>query len=59
LPEARTVPLRGRPPSMTKDCMARAMLLAVFNSLIVPSLAVEMLDVEFRHRASRLEAEYL
>ena len=28
-PEARTVPDRGRPPSMTKDCIARAMLLAV------------------------------
>jgi hypothetical protein len=33
LPDARTVPDRGRPPSMTKDCIARAMLLAVFTVL--------------------------
>ena len=31
LPDARTVPESGRPPSMTKDCIARAMLLAVFT----------------------------
>ena len=30
-PTARTVPLSGRPPSITKDCIARAMLLAVFT----------------------------
>ena len=48
LPDARTVPESGRPPSMTKDCIARAMLLAVFTCslgysvrLTISSLGIE------------------
>ena len=31
LPEARTVPPSARPPSMTKDCIARGMVLGVLR----------------------------
>ncbi len=45
-PEARTDPFSGRPPSMTKDCIARAMLLAVFTGLLcVERLAISSLGI--------------
>src|SRR5262245_615883 len=56
LPDARTVPDRGRPPSITKDCIARAMLLAVFTA---PRLLREVDDPELRDVPGRLEAEHL
>src|SRR4029453_16243569 len=55
-PEARTVPDSGRPPSMTKDCIARAMLLAVFTG---SRLLREVDDLELRNGSGRLEAENL
>src|SRR3990170_1039447 len=57
-PEARTVPDSGRPPSMTKDCIARAMVLAVLTRLPFASRS-EVLDLELRHVVSWFEAENL
>src|SRR5262245_1464338 len=56
LPDARTTPDSGRPPSITKDCMARAMLLAVCTG---SRLLREVDDPELRDVAGGLEAEDL
>ena len=55
-PDARTVPESGRPPSMTKDCIARAMLLAVFTGSSGSSGEVARSRASGRRRPARSRA---